>query len=96
MVRKDPLNERGPKPPGGRPLKAGGKDAQVPGSLFVLYPEQEYHKLWRHVLIGTGTCVRMLEGYANLSMPGDPLEALVDLRDRLSKIINKYEAQNAQ
>ena len=51
----------------------------------------EGERLWKHVLFGTSTCVAMIEGYAGLSMPGNPKAALVALRDRISTVLQKYE-----
>lgn len=61
-------------------------------SVLKITSEGEGERLWKHVLFGTGTCVGMIEGYAALAMPGNPLEAIVSLRDRLNKLIHKYEA----
>lgn len=55
----------------------------------------EGQRLWKHVLFGTSTCVSMIEGYAALDMPGNPKEALVALRDRIQKVLLKYEEPNA-
>src|SRR5258708_28331759 len=51
----------------------------------------EGERLWKHVLFGTSTCVSMIEGYAALSMPGNPRAALVALRDRIEEVLSKYE-----
>lgn len=50
-------------------------------------PQDQGEKLWKHVLFGTGTCINMIEGYAKMQMPGDPLPGLKELRDRLNVII---------
>ena len=50
-------------------------------------------RLWSHVLFGTNTCVSMIEGYQQLGMPGDPLPAIIQLRDRLSNLIHTIEGQ---
>jgi molybdopterin biosynthesis enzyme len=55
----------------------------------------EGERLWKHVLFGTSTCVAMVEGYAALDMPGNPKEALVALRDRIQKVLLKYEEPHA-
>ena len=55
----------------------------------------EGERLWKHVLFGTSTCVAMIEGYAALDMPGSPCEALVALRDRIQKVLSKYEEPHA-
>lgn len=36
----------------------------------------------------------MIEGYAALTMPGNPKDALVALRDRIQKVLSKYEEAN--
>jgi hypothetical protein len=38
----------------------------------------------------------MIEGYAALDMPGNPLEALVALRDRIQKVLSKYGEPNVE
>ena len=48
-------------------------------------------RLWKHVLFGTATCVSMIEGYAADEMPGDPLEGVKHLRNRLQKVIQLLE-----
>ena len=55
----------------------------------------EGERLWKHVLFGTSTCVSMIEGYAALDMPGNPTAALVALRDRIQKVLLKYEEPHA-
>src|SRR5688572_5371260 len=67
-----------------------------PESLFMLPPEDEYIRLWRHVLYGTGTCLGMIEGYTRLNMPGSVLEDLYKLRDQLNSIISVHEAKNGR
>ena len=59
-------------------------------------PEEEYFRLWRHVLFGTGTCLSMIEGYTGLNMPGDVLADLYDLRKRLNSVISIHEAKNGR
>lgn len=34
----------------------------------------------------------MMEGYTNLNMPGNPLEGLEALRDRITRLIQTHEA----
>jgi hypothetical protein len=51
--------------------------------------------LWRHVCIGTGTCISMIEQYAAGGLPGDPRKSLVSFRDRLQAVINQLEEQHA-
>lgn len=51
-------------------------------------------KLWNHVLFGTGTCIGMIEGYTDLDMPGNPLDGIKHLRDRLNQLIKKHEDRN--
>lgn len=55
----------------------------------------EGQRLWKHVLFGTSTCISMIEGYADLGMPGDPRSALIEMRDRLNKVISNLEETNA-
>lgn len=55
------------------------------------FPTSEALRLWNHVLFGTGTCVGMIEGYAALQMPGDPVAGITHLRDRLNAVIQIYK-----
>lgn len=97
MVRKDPLNERGPKPPGGRPIYTNGKRrVQLPNTLFELHPEEEYIRLWTHVLYGSQTCIKMIEGYAELGMPGDPLPQLVELKKRVDRLVEIFSQEGVK
>lgn len=66
---------------------AAAKVAPEPPSEKLTLSEQQGIKLWSHVLFGTGTCVGMIEGYARMDMPGDPREAITELRDRLSQLL---------
>ncbi len=92
MVRHDPANQRGPIPPNGPPEVSDKKQKLVfVDTLFELSTEEEYNKLWNHILYGTKTCIRMLKGYTDLGMPGEPLESLIDLRDELQKLIERHE-----
>ena len=72
--------------------------AKVTSSVIdrnVITTEGEGQKLWNHVLFGTGTCIGMMQGYANLGMPGDPLPQLRDMNSMLTEIIKQVEKQNA-
>jgi hypothetical protein len=51
--------------------------------------------LWRHVCIGTGTCISMIEQYAAGGLPDDPIKTLISFRDRLQAVINQFEANHA-
>lgn len=92
MVRKDPLNVRGPAPPGGRPPYQGvEKRIKTPQSLLHLLPAEEYEKLWRHGLVGTSSCVGLLEGYSDIGMPMVPVKQIRELAERLLRIVEKEE-----
>lgn len=93
MVRKNPLTERGPAPPGGRgDPKAGIKEKRikVPKTLFHLQPIEEYEKLWRHVLIGCGSIIGLIEGYDEIGMPELPVEILEDFIQRLQTVVQRH------
>lgn len=60
-------------------------------TTVVLSSATEGNKLWRHVAVGTGTCVNMIEQYTELEVPGVSLDALIALRDRLQAVIEKHE-----
>lgn len=95
MVRKDPLNERGPAPPGGRRpnVDAGIKEKRikVPQTLFHLQPVEEYEKLWRHALVGCSSIIGLIEGYSQIGMPGLPIQVLEDFVTRLQAVIERQK-----
>lgn len=88
MVRKDPANNRGPAPNKGRTADVKPQGAKT---LFELRPEREYERLWNHVLVGTETCINMINNYVDMNMPGIKLEKLKSFRDRLDSFIKTYE-----
>ena len=91
MVRKDPANNRGPAPNRGRTAEVvKPKDVKT---LFELRPEREYERLWNHVLVGTETCINMINNYVDMGMPGIQLEKLKSFRDRLDSFIKTYETK---
>ena len=88
MVRKNPLENRGPAV---QPTLDKKQSLTIPETLFELQTEAEYKKLWNHILYGTKTCIRMLKGYTDLGMPGEPLESLINLRNTLNEIIERHK-----
>lgn len=93
MVRKDPLNERGPAPPGGRPKPplVVDKRIRVPQTLFQVRTVEEYEKLWHWALIGCSSIIGLLEGYSEIGMPGVPIEGLKHFVNRLQAIIERHD-----
>lgn len=95
MVRKNPLSERGPVPPGGHrgDPKAGIKEKRikVPKTLFHLQPVEEYQKLWRNALIGCSSIIGLIEGYDGINMPELPVEVLEDFVTRLQTVIERHK-----
>jgi hypothetical protein len=94
MRRERKRCRRCPDPPAPKALPvstaaAEKAAAKLAGTSLTVASEAE--RLWSHILFGTGTCVGMLQGYADLDMPGDPLPGLRDLRDRLNRIIKHRE-----
>lgn len=89
MVRRDPMNERGPMPASGRPKPP----RKIPRArtLFELSPLSEYEKLWTCALEGAQVQVELLEGYRQLGMPGYPKGAALDLLNRLAIILRQQE-----
>jgi hypothetical protein len=55
----------------------------------------ESNRLWNHALFGTSTCVGLIEGYALLGLPGDPLPQIAELIRRLAVVAKHYENTNA-
>lgn len=94
MVRKDPRNERGPAPKGGRPkpdlrTEVSAKRIQVPQTLFQMLPVEEYQKVWRFACIGCSSVIGLIEGYAEIGVPEIPVEVLEDFVSRLQTIIER-------
>jgi hypothetical protein len=85
-----------PDHPPAQPLKATlkPKPDTSKAALSITTPG-EGQRLWKHVLFGTSTCISMIEGYADLGMPGDPRNALIEMRDRLNQVISNIEATHA-
>jgi hypothetical protein len=59
--------------------------------VLAITTQAEGERLWKHVLFGTMTCVTMIEGYAELGMPGDCVQGVTILRDRLDRVLNKLK-----
>lgn len=105
MPRRDPKNERGPKvghrqrtrkPCANCPPEVAEIAAKsVPVPQDVMSATGQGTALWSHVGIGTGTCIAMIERYADNGLPGDPRKMLRKFRDRLDTVINKLEESNA-
>lgn len=94
MVRKNPLVERGPAPPGGRPQQPEPYKYTQPASIFELRPETEYEHLWHHAKLAASMNLNSLILYVDLEMPGADIEDLKRLRDQLDNTINKHEARS--
>lgn len=81
-----PRNRRGcsncPKPP-------AAQSSPPEQRVLQITTDSEGDRLWKHVLFGTSTCLAMIEGYADLAMPGDPRDTLVSFRDRLNTLIER-------
>jgi hypothetical protein len=78
------------RPPGPTPTFQNGSV-----KIAMSVSEEEGLRLWKHVLYGTSSCIGMIEGYSLLDVPGNPLEALVQMRDRLNTLISKHEGKHA-
>lgn len=90
-MRRDPLNVRGPQPGTLKARPAEQKPCDCPKAPIaptLLSGHTEGARLWKHIGIGTGTCISMIEQYADVGMPGVDLGALRNFRDRLDKVIN--------
>ena len=82
-----------PTPPAAPPTRQAALVAAPPPQRYDV-PVEDGLKLWRHVLFGTNTCIDMIDGYAKLGMPGDPIKGVQHLRDRLNEIIHHLEGRN--
>lgn len=87
MVRKNPLVERGPTPPGGRGVTPTAP--AVPKTLFELRPLDEYKRTWGVSIAAVKKHIEFLQLYASLGVPDLPLEDLIELRDSIDQIIPK-------
>lgn len=76
------------------PAPAPTTRVALPKTLLEVLPDAEYEKLWRHVSVGTGTCISMLEAYAALDMPGIPEQTLIQFRDRLNVLVEKAKGES--
>jgi hypothetical protein len=61
--------------------------------VLAITSQGEGERLWKHVLFGTMTCVAMIEGYADLAMPGDCVQGVTLLRDRLDAVLTKLKSK---
>ncbi len=66
--------------------------AQPAPELLTLSRESEL--LWKQVLFAVGTFVGMLEGYANLNLPGAPVPHVYALIRRLVAVTEQLEERN--
>jgi len=80
MVRKDPLNERGPK------LNHTKPKFIPPTHIIELHPIEEYSNLWDTVVNGLDIYISIIERFSKLKIPGKPLLLLKDLQKRIEKI----------
>jgi len=92
MVRKDPLNERGPTPPGGREKPSVG--LPIPNTLFELRPTHEYKRVWDVVISALDQNITFIQIYASLGLPDIPVEDLIELRDRIDQLIPERRDPN--
>lgn len=60
------------------------KEPQV---VYTITLDSEMERLWRHIAVGTSTCVRMMEQYQAAGMKHLPVEEITDLRDRLTALL---------
>ena len=81
---RQPKKEKPPKPP--KPPKE-----RLPAVLMIA-EDTEGTRLWHWLYVGTLTCVQTFERYAQVNMPGANVKELTDLRDRLNKLLEKYES----
>lgn len=86
MVRRDPLNERGPAPPGGRKPTVKRVAPQLPTSLFTLRPYEEYEKIWAAGVADLDHAISRIKAYIEIGLPGANTGDLEELADRLSKL----------
>src|SRR5262245_46588483 len=63
-----------------------------PAPVLAITSASEGERLWRHVVVGTSTCISMIEQYDALDMPGINVPNLRSMRDRLQTLIQKHEA----
>ena len=71
---------------------------QKPASVLsqrVIDTDSEGLRLWNHVLFGTKTCCDMIQGYADLGMPGDPRLKIRELIGSLTNTLQQLESKHA-
>ena len=85
MVRRDPMNERGPAPPGGR-VPQPRVTPNVPTSLFTLRPSEEYEKLWAAGIVNLDTALRTIQAYIDIGLPGANASEIEELVDRFAQL----------
>ncbi len=86
MVRHDPTNNRGPVPPGGRPINSKKVVPASPATLFELRPATEYKVLWEAAIADLELAILHVETYQKIGLPGANVEDLEGLADRLTKL----------
>ena len=91
MVRKDPINERGPAPPNGRTSRPAAKSK--PRTLFQLRPVEEYRHLWESAISGVEEQMKLVSLYTSLNMPVDYLEGLERLQTIIEALIKQQKAR---
>ena len=92
--RNCPDSPQAPVLPKSKPAQTEQKPASVL-SQRLIDDESEGLRLWNHVLFGTKTCCDMIDGYANLDMPGDPRQKIRELIASLTTTLNKLESKHA-
>lgn len=66
------------------------KPASRLAPVLAITTDGEADRLWRHCLVGTSSCVAMIEQYADLGMRKMPIQKIEALRDWLTKIVENY------
>lgn len=55
--------------------------------VLAITGDSEADRLWKHAMVGTGTCVGLIEQYVSVGMPRPPLNHIAGLHDRLGKVL---------
>lgn len=79
------------------PEKTEPKKENIPTSRFLaITTDNEADILWKHVLTGTETCIRMCEVYQENQMSNMPVKRVKLLAERLARMVENHEKEQIQ
>lgn len=90
MNQRGPLPKEHPRYP--RTLVANSQLIVQP-TLMQIKTRDECEQLWKFALISAGSTIGLIESYSSVKMPELPLDLIIELRDKLSKVIDNATPQ---